>query len=193
MAHIRSSLACSLLLVASGCGAFGNHSNSAPPTSCGPGTHAVNSVCEEDPALAIATGGGSYWRAYASETILFQLSASSVSGTGLCTFANSNAYEPPNTNDPTGICNTPQMANALTMLSNIRPNQIPTPTSFTADVTSYSGTLPAVMFTLVSGDPGATRGITPQSISWSEGTTIAAITIDGCPYFDQTTCQVMSN
>ena len=85
------------------------------------------------------------------------------------------------------------MANALTMLSNIRPNQIPTPTSFTAEVTSYSGTLPAATFTLVSGDPGATRGVTPQAITWAEGTTINSITIGNCPYFGQTSCQAMSH
>ena len=180
------------LLLVSGCGGLGN--NTPPPTSCGSGTHAVDDTCEIDAAVAISTGGGSYWRAYDSETIVFQFSGSSASGGGLCTFANVNAVEPPNANDPTANCGTPMIANALTLLSNVRPNQIPTPTSFTADVTSYSGTQSSVMFTLVAGDPGATiHGVMPQAISWAEGTTTTSIAIAGCPYFGETTCSIQSH
>jgi hypothetical protein len=198
IARWRRHAACTLILglagplVLAGCS-----SASMPATTCGPGTHDVASVCEEDEAVAIATGAGSYWSGgVALGTLYLQLASSAdsaTSGAGLCLFANANAVEPPNAQEPTNTCTTPMTPDALTLLTAIAPGAISSPTSFTANVTTFQGTFP-VTFTLVSGDPGTTPfGVTAQSMTWSEGTTPTSIAVSGCPYFGETTCTVHTN
>jgi hypothetical protein len=111
----------------------------------------------------------------------------------LCLFADANAVEPPNAQQPTNTCTTPMTPDSLTLLTAIAPGAIPSPTSFTANVTTFQGTFP-VTFTLVSGSPGPTPlGVTAQDTTWSEGTTSASMTVSGCPYFGETMCSIHTN